>query len=121
MALQVVAHVIAPLPQPLFAVAVPRAALLDDVVLGGDVHEASLTRDAAAVQDVELRLAKRRRDLVLDDLDARPAPHDLLALLEALDATHVHAHAGVKLEGAAARRRLRRAEQDADLLPDLVD
>ena len=77
-------------------------------------------RDALAELDVELRLAERRRDLVLDDLDADAVADRLGAVLERLDAADVEPLGRVELQRAAARLRLRRAEHHADLLADLV-
>ena len=73
-----------------------------------------------AVLDVELGLAERRRDLVLDDLHAHPVADRLGALLEGLDAADVEPLRRIELERAAARLGLRRAEHHADLLADLV-
>ena len=78
-------------------------------------------RDALAELDVELGLAERRGDLVLDDLDADPVADRLGAVLERLDAADVEPLGRVELQRAAARLGLRRAEHDADLLADLVD
>src|SRR5215213_135555 len=64
--------VVAPLAEPLVAVGEERARLGDDVVLDPEVEDAARGRDALAELDVELGLAERRRDLVLDDLDANP-------------------------------------------------
>src|SRR5262249_49950821 len=47
---------------------VPGAGLLEDAVLRGEVDQLALLRDAGAVEDVELGLAERRRDLVLHHL-----------------------------------------------------
>src|SRR6185437_12201803 len=74
-----------------------------------------------SVQDVELRVAERRGALVLDDLDAGPAPDRLGSVLESFNPADVQPHRSVELEGLAARRRLGRPEEDADLLPKLVD
>ena len=64
---------------------------------------------------------ERRRHLVLDDLDARLVADDLVAFLDRADAADVEADRGVELERVAARRGLRVAEHDADLVADLVD
>ena len=77
-------------------------------------------RDALAELDVELRLAERRGDLVLDDLHADAVADRLRAVLERLDAADVQPLGGVELQRAAARLGLRRAEHHADLLADLV-
>ena len=78
-------------------------------------------RDAGAVHDLEFGLAKRRRHLVLDDLDPGHRAHHFLAVLDRADAPDVHAHRGVELERIAAGRGLRIAEHHADLHADLVD
>src|SRR5207248_2735855 len=52
--------------------------------------------------DVELRLAERCRDLVLDDLHAHPVADRLGTVLERLDAADVQTLGGVELECAAA-------------------
>src|SRR3954467_13559520 len=62
--------VVAALAEALVAVGEERAGLRDDVVLDAEVDQAAGGRDALAELDVELGLAERRRDLVLDDLDA---------------------------------------------------
>ena len=61
--------VVAALAEPQLPVGEERARLLDQVVLEPEVDQAALLGDADAVLDVELGLAERRRDLVLDDLD----------------------------------------------------
>ena len=77
-------------------------------------------RDALAELDVELGLAERRGDLVLDDLHAHAVADRLGAVLERLDAPDVQALGGVELQRAPARLGLGRAEHDADLFADLV-
>ena len=109
-----------PWPRRSLAVGEERARLRDDVVLDPEVQDAARRRDAAAELDVELGLAERRRDLVLDDLDADAVADGLGALLEGLDPADVEALGGVELQRAATRLGLRRAEHHADLLADLV-
>jgi hypothetical protein len=58
------------LADALALVAVPGAGLVDEVVGHAELDDLALARDALAVQDLELGLTERRRDLVLDDLDA---------------------------------------------------
>ena len=60
-------------------------------------------------------------DLVLDDLDLDPRAGDFLAVLDRADPADVDPARAVELQRPAARRRLRAAEHDADLLADLVD
>jgi hypothetical protein len=118
---QVLARVVLALADLVAVVRVPRAGLLDDPVVDAELDDLAFARDALAVQDVEQRLAERRRDLVLDDLDARLVADDLLALLDRADAADVEAHRRVELERVAAGRGLRVAEHHADLHADLVD
>ena len=61
------------LPDPIAVEAVPGAGLLDDVLLDAEIDDFAFTRDTDAVEDLELGRLERRRDLVLDDLDARLA------------------------------------------------
>ena len=89
-------------------------------MLDAEVDQAALRGDPEAVLDIELGLAERRRDLVLDDLGPHPVADRLGALLERLDAADVDALRGVELERPAARLGLRATEHDADLLADLV-
>ena len=118
---QELARVVLALADLLAVVGVPRAGLLDDVVRDAELDDLAFARDALAVQDVEQRLAERRRDLVLDDLDARFVADDLLALLDRADAADVEAHRRVELERVAAGGGFGIAEHDADLHADLVD
>src|SRR5262245_56731528 len=61
---QEVPRVLASLADALAVVGVPGARLLDDALLGAEVDQLALLRDADAVKDVKLGLAERRRDLV---------------------------------------------------------
>src|SRR5690242_2993228 len=112
--------VLAALAEPLVAEAEVRARLRDDLALDRRVEHSAFPGDAGAVDDVELRLLERRRDLVLHDLDAHPVPERLDAVLERLDAADVEPHGRVELQRATARRRLGVPEHDADLLAQLV-
>src|SRR5574337_1304281 len=67
--LEILLGVLAPLPDALPFVRVPGTRLLDDAALGREIQDRALLGDAFAVDHVELRLAERRRELVLDDLD----------------------------------------------------
>src|SRR4051794_578961 len=90
--LQVLLDVLAPLAEPLAVVGEPGAALLDDPLLDGEIQQVAGFRDALAIHHVELRLAERRGDLVLDDLHARAAADHDVAVLDAGDAADVDAH-----------------------------
>src|SRR5439155_19734406 len=115
---QVRLPVVAALAEPLLTVREERAGLLDDVVLEPEVEDAALGRDALAVLDVELRLAERRRHLVLHDLHPDPVADRLDAVLERLDAADVEPLRRVELERATARLGLRRSKHYAHLLAD---
>src|SRR3954453_11585869 len=67
MFLEIEAGVVLALPDPLAVVAVPGAGFLDEVVIDAELDQLALARGAFAVEDLELRLPERRRDLVLDD------------------------------------------------------
>src|SRR5690242_21167517 len=113
-------RVLSPLPEALVAEAEVRAGLLHDLPLEAGVEDRSFPGDPRAVDDVELGLLERRRDLVLHDLDANAVADRLDAFFQRLDPPDVEADRRVELQSAAARRRLRIAEHDADLLAQLV-
>ena len=108
------------LADALVVVAVPGTGLLDDAFLNAEVDDLAVAVDAFAVEDLELRLAERRRDLVLHHLDAGFVADHLVAVLDGADAADVQTHGGVELERVAAGGGLRRTEHDADLHADLV-
>ena len=104
------------LADTLVAIGVPGTGLLDDVGLGGQVHQERGVADAFVEHDVELGLAERRGDLVLDDLHPDVVADDCLSLLDRSDAADVQPQRGVELERLATRSGFRIAEHDADLL-----
>ena len=112
---------VAALRQAGVAVAEPGAALLDHFQFDAQVDDLADVRDAFAEDDVELGLLERRGHLVLDDLGAGAVAGGFVAVLDLGDAAHVDAHRGVELQGVAARGGLGVAEEDADLLAELVD
>src|SRR5581483_8118282 len=83
-------------------VAVPGAALLDQVVLHSQVDQIAFPGNAFAIDDVELSFAERRSHLVLDDLDLGAIADHRFAFFDRGDAADVGADAGVELEGAPA-------------------
>src|SRR5258706_11799706 len=99
-------RVLAALPDARALEAVPGAALLQQTELARQVENVALARDAVVEHQVELRLAERRRALVLHDLHARAAADRRLAVLDLADAAHVEAHGGVELQRVPARRGL---------------
>src|SRR5258708_170778 len=87
-----------------------RAAVgVDDAGLAAQVDDFAALGDPLAVHDVELDLAERRGDLVLDHLHADVVADDLVGLLHRAGAADIQAHRGVELQSVAAGRRLRRA------------
>src|SRR3990172_9359946 len=118
------AGVLPPLAQAQLAEAVEGAHLLDDAVLHAKVDDVALAADAHLLSrehHVELGRAEGRRHLVLYHARPHAITDDLLPLLEGLDAPDVDAHRAVELQRPTARRHLRVPEDDADLLPQLVD
>ena len=119
--LQETLDVLAALAEALPAVGEPRPALLDDLVLDGNVDEVALAGHPLAVHDVELGLAEGRRHLVLHDLDAGAVADHVLAVLDGANAANVDADRRVELQRAAAGGGFGVAEHHADLLAQLVD
>src|ERR1700761_5435896 len=119
--LEEAAHILASLPDALAAVAIPRSALLHDVVQHRQVQHIALARNALTVQNVELGIAERSRHLVLDDLHLRARANHYLAFLHCTNAANVDAHRRIKLQRASTRCRLRIAEHHANLFADLIN
>src|SRR6185437_15662380 len=85
----------------------PGTGLLNDILSRRLVQNVAGLRDTFVVHDVELSLAERRRDLILNDLYLRTVADNIFAGLDLADAADVHAHAGVKLQRVATGCRLR--------------
>src|SRR6266576_2908907 len=100
--------VLAALAEPLVAEAEVRARFRDDLPLEPRVEHRTFPGNARAVDDVELGLLERWRNLVLDHLDANPVAVGLDAFLESLDPADVETDRRIELQGAAARCGLRR-------------
>src|SRR5258705_5014198 len=118
---QVLLRSLAALADPLLAVVDPRAGLVEDSGGHAHVEQSTLARDAFGGEDLELGDAERRRHLVLHDLHADAAAHDLGAVLDRFDRTDVQADRRVELQRLGARGRLGIAKDNADLLAKLVD
>src|SRR5690348_30947 len=118
---QELACVVLALPDLVAGIRVPRTRLLDDSLVDAELDDLALAADALAVEDVEQRLAKRRRHLVLHHLHARFVAHHLVAALDRADAPDVETDRRIELERIAAGGGFGIAEHDADLHPDLVD
>src|SRR6185295_2131258 len=65
-------------------VGVPGARFLDDAELLGGIDQLAELVDTDAVEDLEVGLAERRGELVLDDLDLALAANGLVAALDRL-------------------------------------
>ena len=90
-------------------------------MLDTHVDERAFLADALAVENVELGLLERRRDLVLDDLDASAVTHCVGTVLESFDTTDVEADRSVELQCLTTGGGFGRTEHHADLLAKLVD
>src|SRR6266511_2211011 len=96
-AAQVVLRVLASLAEPGVAIGEEGAALADDVEVGGDVEDASLTGNSLVVHDVELGGSEGRRDLVLHDAHACTVADNVCSLLDRVNTADVEANGGVEL------------------------
>ena len=70
-------------------------------LLAPSLDDLAFVRNALPVHDLELGLAERRRDLVLDHLDARLVADHFFAILDGADAADVEPHRGVELQRVA--------------------
>src|ERR1700730_11038176 len=86
---QPLAGVVLALADLVAVVCVPGAGLLDDVMRHAKFDDFAFTRNAFTIENIEQRLAKRRRDLVLDHLDPRFVADDFLATLDCAYAADV--------------------------------
>src|SRR6185295_11454250 len=98
-----------------------RSALLHNALVDGKIEQIALAGNTLAVHHVEFRFTKWRSHLVLDDLHARPASDDVVAILDGGYAADVHPNRGVELQRSAAGGGFRVSEHHADLLAQLVD
>src|SRR5918993_1004422 len=86
---QELARVVFSLTDAVTVVAVPGAGLFDDVQLGSQIDDLTVTRNTFAVKDVEICLLEWRRHLVLDNLDLGFRADHFVALLDRTDPTNV--------------------------------
>src|SRR5204862_3951069 len=98
--------VIAALPDSLPVQRKPRAALLEQVVLGGEVKQVAFLRDPLAEQNIKFRLPKGRGHFVLNYFRLRAVADHAVAVLDGGNTPGVDSHGRVKLEGSAAGRGL---------------
>src|SRR5260221_819953 len=119
--LQEIAGVVLALADAVLLVLVPGTGFVDHAAGDAELQNLALEGHPFAVENIEQRLAERRRDLVLHHLHAGLRADHLLAALDAADAPDVEAARSVELERVAPGGRLRIAEHDADLHADLVD
>ena len=121
MFLKVVAGVVLTLTDTGAFVAVPGAALIDDVKVRTDVKEFAFVGDAFPVKDVKTGFLKGRRHLIFHNLHAGFGTVDFFALFQRVLAADIDTHGAVELQGIAARRDFGAAVSDADLHTDLVN
>src|SRR5262249_42145262 len=95
---QEVPRVLLALAELVALVGVPGTGLAYDVLLHSEVDQATLPADADPEQNVELRSAERRRQLVLDDLHLGTVADRIGAILERLDPANVQPDGRVELE-----------------------
>src|SRR5206468_13062998 len=89
------ARVVLALADAVLLVLVPGAGLVDHAAGDAELEDLAFERYAFAVEDIEQRLAERRRDLVLHHLHAGLRADHLVALLDRADAPDVQARRGV--------------------------
>lgn len=117
--------VFAPLSETGLPVGIERAGLLDDSAFRTDVDDFAGAGDAFVEKDIDLDLAERRRDLVLDDLHFGPGPGSLAIVsgsgFDLFFSADIEALGGVEFKGVSTGRGFRITEHDADLHANLVD
>src|SRR5438477_11190077 len=96
------ARVVLALADLVAVVRVPGTRLLDDVMHHAELDDFAFTRNTFTVENIEQRLAKRRRDLILDDLHPRFIADDFLAALDGANAAEAEPHRGIEVDCVAA-------------------
>ena len=99
----------------------PGAGLIDDIVLHRQIDDLIKMGNSLSVDHIYRCGLEGRRNLVLDDFDLHDIAVSILAVLQRFTAADIQTHAGVELQGTAARGCLRIAEHNADLFTQLVD
>src|SRR5262249_45411862 len=113
--------VLASLADALAVVGEPSARLLHHAGFDAEIDQFAGLRHPPPVDDVELDLLDRRRELFFAPFYARLVAPPLVALLARADAADVETHRGVEFQRVPAGGGLGRAVHDADLHADLVD
>ena len=114
--------VLAALAEPLAAVGEPRAALLDDLACSTARSSRSPSREMPSPYMTSNSASRNGgATLFFTTLTRVRPPTTDVAVLDRADAADVDADRRVELQRAAAGRRFRVAEHDADLLAQLVD
>src|SRR5438046_8903305 len=85
MILKSLLRVLATLAQTFAFVRKPRATLFDHAIVGGEIQQVALARNAFAVHDVELGLAERRCDFVLRHFHFSAIADDAIAVFDRAD------------------------------------
>ena len=102
-------------------VAEPATALLDDVVLLGEVYEGAYRGDALVIHDVELSISEGWCHFIFDDFNFSAAAGDgAVGGFNLADAADVNADGGEELQGAATWGGFWATKHDSDFLADLV-
>src|SRR5699024_11952954 len=102
-------------------ICIPCSALIDDIQACCQIQHISLSGNAFSEHDIELRLFKRRRNLILYNFDSDMVSDHLSALLEGLCPSDVETDRGIEFQRTSSCSRLRVAEHDTDLLTELID
>ena len=71
-------------------ICIPRTTLLDKINTNCQIQNISFFGDSFSKHDIELCFFKRRRNLILHDLDAGSVADHLSALLQRLDPADIH-------------------------------
>src|SRR5262245_22793008 len=97
MVLEELTRVVPALTDPIAAKAEPRTTLFHKIVLNRQIDQVAFARDTLAVQNVELRFAKRRRNLVFDHLYPGAVSDHAVTVFNCGNPADIEPHRGVKL------------------------
>src|SRR5699024_9491460 len=98
-----------------------RTRFFNKAVFHTQVNNGRLAGDSFPVHNVRLSDLKRRRNLILNDLDARTVTYRSFTVLSYLNAANVAAYRSIELQCLTSSGGFGRAKRNADLFAQLVN
>ena len=100
---------------------IKRSRFAQDSVLNAQIDNITRFADTLVIHDIKLSRTERRRNLVLDDLDARTVTADLITVLDLPNSANICSHRCIKLKRITASSCLGVTEHHTDFHADLIN